>query len=133
MERKSKTSPVRLIVISLALLALIVIPAFVLIPRAMRVTGPEADEARRIMTSDLRGLAVLEVSTRRFLGRFTSNPAGAGHLSSVGVNTPVVTIVDSGYTAVVTHRRVPGVTCAIAVYARNPLSRWARSGEIVCK
>lgn len=133
MQRDSKPSAARLLFIGLALVAVIGIAAALIVPRAMRPSGPEADLARQVMRSDLRGLATLEHTTRRLLGRYTSDPANAGHLSSVGVNTPIVTLVDSGYTAVVTHREIPRVTCAMGVYARNPLSRWARSGEIVCR
>ena len=80
-----------------------------------------------------RGLAQIEANSRRFAGRYTSDPREAGHLSSVGVNAPIVTLVDTGWTAVVTHQGADGFACAIGVHAKNPLSGRAKSGEIVCK
>jgi hypothetical protein len=56
-----------------------------------------------------------------------------GHLSSPGVRVPVVTLADTGWTAIVTHKQIEGIRCGIGVYARNPLRRFARSGEIVCE
>lgn len=127
-----KSSSTRLLIAGLAFVAVVVM-AVVLIPRRSPADDPANAMARREMVSDLRGLAQIEANSRRFAGRYTSDPRGAGHLSSVGVNAPVVTLVDTGWTAVVTHQQVSGLECAIGVHAKNPLSRQAKSGEIVCK
>ena len=128
----SSPSSRRLLVAGLALLAVVVV-AVVLMPRRSPADDPANAMARREMISDLRGLAQIEANSRRFAGRYTSDPREAGHLSSVGVNAPIVTLVDTGWTAVVTHQGADGFACAIGVHAKNPLSGRAKSGEIVCK
>jgi len=133
MENASpRASSTRLLIAGLALVAVVAV-VVLLLPRRSPADDPANAMARREMVSDLRGLAQIEANSRRFAGRYTSDPHGAGHLSSVGVNAPIVTLVDTGWTAVVSHQRVPGFECAIGVHAKNPLSRRAKSGEIVCK
>lgn len=127
-----KPSSSRLIFAGLALLAVVVV-VIVLMPRRSAANDPANAQARHDMVSDLRGLALLEATSRRLVGRYTDDPRQAGHLSTVGVNPPTVALVDSGWTAVITHQQATGFRCAIGVYAKNPLSRWARSGEIVCR
>jgi hypothetical protein len=116
---------------------LAVIIAVPLIVLSTRRRTPPADRvtsiAYTVMQSDLRGLLNGQATARRLLGQFVSDPEAAGHLSSPGVNRPVITLVDSGFTAIVTHRNIPEIRCAVAIYARNPLRRFAKSGEIVCE
>jgi hypothetical protein len=131
-SRASRFSTPRLIVIGLALAA-VVIAAILLIPRRTAADDPRYAQARRDMVSDLRGLAMMEASLHRVTGKYTDDPTQAGQISTVGVNPPTVALADSGWAAVITHQRATGFRCGIGVYTKNPLSRWAKSGEIVCK
>jgi hypothetical protein len=129
----SKSSSTRLLMIAGVALVAVLAVAVLLIPRRSPADDPANALARKEMISDLRALEQIETNSLRFAGRYTSDPREAGHLSSVGVNPPVVTLVDSGWTAVVSPQRASGFQCAIGVNAKNPLSRQAKSGEIVCR
>jgi hypothetical protein len=115
-------------------LAIIVAIPILLLQRRPKV--PE-DKVTRVamasMVSDLRGLVLAEQATRLRKGRYLVDPEAAGHLSSPGVTVPVITLSDTGWSAIVRHKTVPDIQCAVAVYNRNPLKRFAKSGEIVCE
>jgi type II secretory pathway pseudopilin PulG len=118
--------------ITIGVVAIIVIAicAYLFAPRPVdEVTA----QIHRAMRSDLRGLASAQATSRRLIGRYASDPEQAGHLSSFGLNRPVITLADTGWSAIVTHKEIPNVRCAVGVHAKNPLSRFARTGEIVCK
>jgi hypothetical protein len=85
------------------------------------------------MRSDLVGLIHTEQATLRMRGRYVADPEEAGHISSPGVTTPVIILSDTGWSATVQYKTIPGIRCGIGVYMRNPLSRLAKSGEIVCE
>ncbi|HET9423916.1 MAG TPA: hypothetical protein VFO55_00985 [Gemmatimonadaceae bacterium] len=133
MQSSSRSSFARPVLIGLVLVGVIAVVAMLSMRRSSGSGDSFIQRAERDMISDLRGLAAMEASTRRVAGTFVVEPDRAGHLSTLGVNPPVITLVDTGYTAVVTHKGVPELRCAIGVYAKNPLSRWAKSGEIVCR
>lgn len=115
-------------------LAIIVAIPVLLLQRRPKVPDDKVTRlAIAAMMSDLRGLVLAEQTTRRMEGRYTVDAALAGHLSSPGVTIPVITLADSGWSAIVRHKTVPDIQCAVAVYNRNPLKRFAKSGEIVCE
>ena len=124
----------RKLIVASAVLALVIVISAILL--ATRRKKPPADRetsvALMVMRSDLQGLLLAEATTHRLRGRFLNDPEAAGHLSSPGVNPPAITIVDTGFTATVTYKSIPGLRCAVGVFARNPLDRFAKSGEIVC-
>jgi hypothetical protein len=123
----------KLIVFGLVLAVIVAIPAFFLARRKNPPTDRVTRIALGIMRSDLEGLMRAEVTTRQIRGRFVADAADAGQLSSPGVSPPVIVLVDTGFTAVVTYKTIPGIRCAVGVYARNPIDRFAKSGEIVCE
>jgi hypothetical protein len=87
----------------------------------------------KYMRSDLQGVVFAEAMTKANKGRYLSDPEVAGYARSLGVSRAVLTLDGDGYYATVTSMTVPGITCAVAVDARNPLKRSAKSEEIVCK
>ena len=84
------------------------------------------------MRSDLLGLVMAEQTVRRMTGQYVDNAEVAGHMSTAGVNTPTITLDGNGWSAIVTHKQRPDLKCAVAVGTRNPLSRFADDGEVVC-
>jgi hypothetical protein len=122
-------------VITVVVILLIVIAAGVVISRR-RPTLPQ-DKITRVamasMSSDLQGLIIAEETTKRLTGRYLSDPARAGAISSPGVTVPVVVLSDSGWAATVGFKTIPEIHCAVGVYTRNPLKRFAKNGEIVCE
>ena len=128
----TQSSSKKLVAISLGLAILIAIPAIYLATRrkpADRLT----QLAFAVMTSDLRGLAMAQAGIKLRTGRYTTDLERAGHLSSINVTPPVITLADSGWAATVRFKTIPGIQCGIGVFTRNPLKRLARSGEVVCK
>jgi len=124
----------RIIAILILLAVIIAIPVVVLtIRRQPAPTDPVTRMAYTSMRSDLVGLINAEQATLRIRGRFLADPEAAGHISSPGVTTPVIILSDTGWSATVGYKTIPGIRCGIGVYMRNPLSRLAKSGEIVCE
>ena len=130
----AQPSSKKLVAIGLVLVVAIAATSFWLLPRRSKL--PEDRETRlaiSMMSNDLRGLMVAEEATRRIRGRYVPDAEDAGQLSSVGVTKPRIVLSDTGYTAIVEHKNVPGIQCAVGVYARNPLTRFAKNFEVVCK
>jgi hypothetical protein len=98
-----------------------------------RAFTPREQEATKYMRSDLEGLILAEATTNRTLGRYVVDPDQAGALQSVGVDRPQVHVTEDGWWATITSPSAPGVRCAVAINARNPLKRLAKSAEIVCR
>ena len=116
------------------LLAITISIPFILRARTHKLPDdPVTQTAIATMKSDLRGLVLAEETTRRIRGRYVPDPESAGHMSSIGVTTPVVILSDTGWHATVEHKTIPGIKCAVAVYNRNPLDRFAKTGEVVCR
>ena len=130
----SQSSSNKLIAIGLVLVVAIAATSFWLVTRRSRL--PQDRETRlaiSMMSNDLRGLMVAEEATRRIRGRYVIDAEDAGQLSSVGVTKPRIVLSDTGYTATVEHTNIPGLRCAVGVYARNPLKRFAKNFEVVCE
>lgn len=121
-----------LILIAVTLAIVIAIPVVLLRRREPPVDRVTA-VAYQVMKSDLAGLARAEATTRMIRGRFLNDPERAGHISSPGVNPPVIILSDTGWAATVTHKFIPDIRCGIGVYIQNPVKRSAKSGEIVCE
>jgi hypothetical protein len=113
--------------------AIVSIPAILLQRRAPLPNDKVSRLAITAMTGDLRGLILAQEATKRLTGRYEVDPEAAGHLSSLGVTKPVIILSDTGWSATVGYKTVPEIRCAVAVYNRNPLKRFAKSGEIVCE
>ena len=113
--------------------AIVSIPAILLQRRAKLPEDRVSRLAITAMTGDLRGLILAQEATKRITGRYVVDPEVAGHLSSPGVTKPVVILSDTGWAATVSYTTIPELRCAVAVYNRNPLKRFAKSGEIVCE
>jgi hypothetical protein len=116
-----------------AFAAIVAIPVILLQRRAPLPDDKVSRLALAAMTSDLRGLMLAQETTKRIRGRYVVDPEMAGHISSLGVTKPVISLSDSGWAATVSHQTIPELRCAVAVYNRNPLKRFAKSGEIVCE
>ena len=133
MESRQPTSR-KLIIVSLVLMVIIASAAILF---ATRRKKPPSDRvsavALSVMRSDLQGLILAEVTTKRLRGRFLIDPQEAGHMSSPGVSPPTIRLVDTGFTATVTYKTIPGLRCGVGLFARNPIDRFAKSGEIVCE
>lgn len=130
---QTKTPSLKLTLIGAAILVVVIAVAVTLTSGRRASTAPGAEQAMRYMKSDLLALVRAEAITKRSTGTYTSDPARAGLLQSLGVNVPEVTVTGDGWSAIVTSAQVPGIRCAVAVDARNPLKRSAKSGEIVCE
>src|SRR3954468_20648776 len=130
-----QSSSKRLIAILVVLAVVIAIPAVLLTRRR----GPKqsSDKVTRLavmaMTSDLRGLIMAEEATKRLRGRYVPSAEDAGQISSPGVTPPVIVLSDTGWSATVQYKTIPGIRCAVGVFNRNPINRFAKSGEIVCE
>ena len=129
----SESSSKRLTAAAIFFAVLMAIPIFLIV----RHPKPPADKATRMaimaMTSDLQGLIMAEEATRRIRGRYVTGQEDAGHLSSIGVTPPVIVLSDTGWSATVQYKTIPGIRCAVGVFNRNPIKRFAKSGEIVCE
>lgn len=85
------------------------------------------------LRSDLRNLVAAQESYFADAARYTTNLGTLGFRSSTGVTRPQITLVrGGGYTAEVTHPSAPGLRCAIAVFADNPIDRNAGDADPVC-
>ena len=129
----SQSSSKKLITIIVVLAVVVAIPVIFLSRRSRQPADQVTRVALASMSSDLRGLIMAEETTRRMRGRYVSNAEEAGHISSPGVTAPVIVLSDSGWSATVGFKTIPEIRCAVAVYNRNPLKRFAKSGEIVCE
>lgn len=127
-NRKKRSTPV-LAMIGVGVVVVII--AAVLTSRGRR--DPAVERAMAFMRSDLQGLVMAENTVRRMTGSYVTDPEAAGHLSTLGVNKPLITLAGEGWSATVTHQEFPALQCAVAVGARNPLARFADDGEIVCR
>jgi hypothetical protein len=85
------------------------------------------------MISDLVGLRNAEVSYFREHNVYAADIDSTFFLQSPGVTKPELQVRDGGWYATVTHAQLPGVTCAMAVGTRNPLSRRTKDGEAFCR
>ena len=129
-EGRKKLSTGRLALIGAGLVVVIV--AVVVLMSRRR--DPATEQALRYMRSDLRGLVMAEETTKRMAGRYAETAEGAGHISSLGIDAPVITLnKDEGWSATVTAKNFPELKCAVAMHAPNPLSRFADDGEIICR
>lgn len=122
------------IIMMVVVFAIIVaIPAILLSRRSKLPDDPTTRVAVASMVSDLRGLIMAEQATRQIRGVYVTDPAEAGHISSPGVTPPVIVLADTGWSATVGFKTIPEIRCAVAIHNRNPLKRFAKSGEIVCE
>jgi hypothetical protein len=84
------------------------------------------------MRSDLGKLAAAQEANLRKQGRYTPDLRALGFTTSPGVSEPTLAIAGSGYSAIVTHARLPNGRCAVAKSAPNPLNATTRDGEPFC-
>src|SRR3954470_335565 len=129
----SQSSSKKLIATLLVLAVVIAIPAILLTRRPKQSSDKVTRLAFMAMTSDLRGLIMAEEATRRLRGRYVPSAEDAGQISSPGVTPPVIALSDTGWSATVQYKTIPGIRCAVGVFNRNPINRFAKSGEIVCE
>jgi hypothetical protein len=129
-EQKAKPSG-KLVIAGAALVVIVVI---VVIAVALSGTrrGP-VTQAERYLAGDLQGLASAEMVSKMTTGKYSADLEKLAKLPTVGVSNPDIKVSDDGWSATVTSKMVPDVRCAMAVGMRNPLSWFAKSGEIVCK
>jgi hypothetical protein len=96
---------------------------------------PRADTKQRAyptqMISDLVWLATAESTYFAESGRYTTS-LGDLFSPTAGVDSPKIVVSRSGYSATVTHPRLPGRICGIAVGMPNPVGA-AVDREPVCK
>jgi hypothetical protein len=93
------------------------------------------DVPERQAESDMRrDLSRLVVAEERFDDSDHYAPYSALSIQSSmpGVSRPMVTVRDSGWSAIVTHPRT-GRRCAVGVDLPNPLDGLAQSGVVVCR
>jgi hypothetical protein len=123
----------KVLAIIVVLAVVIAVPILLLSRRSKLPDDKVTRLAIAAMSSDLRGLVMAEETTKRLSGHYDANPTTAGHLSSPGVTPPVIVVADTGWSATVGFKTIPELRCAVAVYKRNPLKRFAKSGEVVCE
>ena len=85
------------------------------------------------MKSDLRNLISSEESFFSDSAKYTTSLIALNFKPSTGVNAPKIEVVRGGFSAVVTHRSVPGARCAVAVFATNPVQSAVSDGVPVCE
>jgi len=129
----SQSSSNKIVVIVVLFAIIVAIPAVLLSRRTTLPSDPVARVAVTSMISDLRGLMMAEEATRQIRGHYVTDANDAGHISSPGVTVPVIVLADTGWSATVGFKTMPDLKCAVAVHNRNPLKRFAKSGEIVCE
>jgi hypothetical protein len=132
MTTQSSSKKVAIIIVVIAVI--IAVPLIVLASRrTTRSADPASQIAFNAMTSDLHGLAMAQVFAKRQHGRYLADPEQLGVLQSPGVTVPTITLADTGWAATVGSKTIPGIRCAIGVYTKNPIKRFAKSGEVVCE
>ena len=129
----SQQTSKKVIAIVIAIVVIIGIPVAVRLANKPKPVDDATRMAFQMMTSDLRGLAMAQAATKLQVGHYAAQAERSGYLQSPGVTMPVVTLSDTGWAAVVGYKTLPGIRCAIGVYTRNPIKRFARSGEVVCE
>ena len=131
----SQSSSKKLAIIVVVIAVIIAVPVLLLLSR--RSSARPADKATQIafnsMTSDLHGLAMAQRLNRASRGRYLADPEQLGVLQSPGVTVPVITLADTGWSAIVEYKPIPGIRCAIGVFTKNPIKRFAKSGEVACE
>lgn len=118
----------------------VVIPQAAL-PAPTRVGDvPEVTEdvARALVTamkSALRNMVSAQETYFSDKATYTTKLTDIGFKMSDGVVLKSLTVAGGGWKAIVTHARIPGMECAIAVGgdAKNPVSTTAGEGEPVCR
>src|SRR4051812_40425836 len=129
----SQSSSKKLIAISLVIAVVIAIPSILLTRRPKTSSDKMTRLAIMAMTSDLHGLIMAEEATKRLRGKYVTSAEEAGQISSPGVMPPVIVLSDTGWSATVQSKTIPGLRCAVGVFNRNPIKRFAKSGEVVCE
>jgi hypothetical protein len=84
------------------------------------------------MRTDLRNLVSAQDKRFKDSTRYASDLARLGFKESPGVNPPKLQSGNRGFSAIVTHSRLPDATCAVAKSMKNPIDSTARDGEIAC-
>src|SRR5262245_30160048 len=114
----------KLITTAIALAIIVAIPVVLLNRHTM--PAPEDKNTRlayAAMTSDLKGLMIAEQATWVSRGLYVADQEAAGHISSLGVTPPVISVSNDGWSAIVKFKTIPGIQCAVGVNKRNPL-KW---------
>ena len=130
MSQQSSSKKAAVVII---VLAVIIAVPFLTLRGRTRPVDKATEIAFKAMTSDLHGLAMAQMITRSQRGRFLADPEQTGFLQSPGVTTPVIILADTGWSATVGYKTIPGIRCGIGVFTRNPIRRFAKSGEVVCE
>jgi hypothetical protein len=123
----------KLILTVIVIAVIIAIPVLLLNRRPKESQDKVTRMAYAAMRSDLAGLMTAEQTTKLLRGRYVNTPEEAGHISSPGVTPPAIIVSDTGWSATVGFKTIPGIRCGVGVYNRNPLKRLAKSGEVVCE
>ena len=84
------------------------------------------------MRSDLARLAAAQRSYQERSRVYTTDLQRLGFTSSPGINAPTLVVVPGGYSATMTHSRLPNVRCAVATAVKNPIDSTARDGMVMC-
>jgi hypothetical protein len=130
-EQKSQLSSRKLNIIGAALVIIIVVA--VALSGSMRPKSEKVRDVERYLTSDLQGLAAAQLVSKVQTGKYAPDVGKLGKLPTIGVNNPEMQVTADGWSAVVTHKQVPGIRCGIGVGMRNPVNRFAKSGKVACK
>lgn len=85
------------------------------------------------MKSDLRNMVSAQESYFADHSFYAASLGDFGFKLSDGVVLTSLTVMPGAWTAVVTHAKLPGYECAIAVNAKNPLVPRAGEGEPACR
>jgi hypothetical protein len=84
------------------------------------------------MRSDLGRLAAAQEAYLRKEGRYTLDLRALDFTPSPGVSAPTVRTSSNGFSAIVTHSRLPNGRCAVAKSTPNPLNATTRDAEPFC-
>ncbi|MEX2182671.1 MAG: hypothetical protein WD771_11565 [Gemmatimonadaceae bacterium] len=110
----------------LALLATVMLPKF--------SGGSETSAYRSVIQSDLRNLVVAQeiffMDSARYARTISELP---NFWISEGATEPLIDAGADGWSATMTHARLPGMTCGVAVNATNPVDAYADSAQAACR
>lgn len=86
-----------------------------------------------VMRSDLNNLVAAQSYYRAARSKYTSSMEELGYRVSNGVNSPQIVATDTSWSATISHSRLPGARCAVAVATPNPLGTSVSDGKVYCR
>lgn len=102
-------------------------------PVTSSVTARDSSMYVAMMKSDLSNLVAAQDYYRSTRSNYASNVEDLSYKVTVGVNLPQIVANADSWSATITHARLAGVMCAVAVGTVNPLSETVAEGRPFCR